>query len=358
MEPTTDFSQTSLCHVNTHPPCSKPHHHLPLKFINTPTKAESNRQCKCNFASPLGTVLREFPLQQGRQTRQVFCLRGERRCKNTPPLSRNAFRERRREASVARWRGACGSRTQRRSAGGSRAPRGGGVVDEDADVEAPDGLLERLDARGEPRGGQGRPGAEEDGATRNAPPRWRRTSPPAPAAPSAPVRPSLRSAGPRARRSDGGEIRPRRSSLAPRRCAPLLIRRRASLSSGGGSKAQAWAGARFVGGARRGRGFNELRWSSSLLGARCWPRRWRTASLGIHGAPLSPWAATAAGAERTMQMQMQMLCACWSRWVAKATKNTVDVRQTSICLPILHYVVGLSLRCISCYFSLMWCTSS
>jgi hypothetical protein len=40
---------------------------------------------------------------------------------------------------------------QRRGVGGSRALCGGGVVDNNVGIEAPDGLLERLNACGEPR---------------------------------------------------------------------------------------------------------------------------------------------------------------------------------------------------------------
>ena len=65
-----------------------------------------------HFSSPIGTVHYESVFQQTMQTGDAFCLRGERRCKNTSPLSSNAFGQR---------RGASAGAAARRSAGGRRA---------------------------------------------------------------------------------------------------------------------------------------------------------------------------------------------------------------------------------------------
>ena len=51
------------------------------------SKTDFNSICNSIFASPIVTVHYESVLQQIRQTGDGFCLRGERRGKNTSPLS-------------------------------------------------------------------------------------------------------------------------------------------------------------------------------------------------------------------------------------------------------------------------------
>ena len=74
------------------------------------SKTDFNSICNSIFASPIVTVHYESVLQQIRQTGDGFCLRGERRGKNTSPLSSNAFGERR-GASAAEGDGAAPSST-------------------------------------------------------------------------------------------------------------------------------------------------------------------------------------------------------------------------------------------------------
>jgi hypothetical protein len=93
-----------------------------------------------------------------------------------------------------------------------------------------------------------------------------------------------------------------------------------------------------------------------LLPPRSWPIPQSKRSRGRRGAGgcggrggAGEAAAEAPGTRRQRRRDANaMSCLCWRQWDSKEIANTVHVRQRSICLPILHYLVGLSLSRHAC----------